>query len=214
MIASKKEYKEYYITDLKCTGIYPATLRRCIKDRRIRFYKMLRKTEYYTNCRKDMLGCLWAKFLRFRYQQMCDKYAWTIPINVFGKGLHLVHAGPVVVTSSAKIGDYARVHVGVNIGRAYAKGKAGAPVIGNRCYMGPGCKIFGPVVIGDNMAIGANAVVNSSFEMGECTIAGVPAKKISNNTSALYILPENIGGGYKERAFMYLMCNYVYALSI
>lgn len=32
---------------------------------------------------------------------------WTIPINVFGKGLQLVHTGPIVVTGSAQIGDYA-----------------------------------------------------------------------------------------------------------
>lgn len=190
MIASKSEYKEYYKTDLKYTGICPVTLSLRMKDRRVRFYRLLRKTEYFTNCRKDFFGKLYAKWLRYRYQLLCDKYAWTIPINVFGKGLQLVHVGPIVVTGSAVVGNYARIHVGVNIGRAYAKGKDGAPVIGDRCYMGPGCKIFGPVFIGDDVAIGANAVVNSSFEQGGCTIAGVPARKISENTSAPYILRE------------------------
>lgn len=188
MIASKEDYKEYYEADLKATGIYPVTIVRRLKDRRVHFYKLLRKTEYYTNCRKDFIGRIYAKWLRFRYQRLCDKYSWTIPINVFGKGLQIVHAGTIVVSSSARIGDYARVHVGVNIGRAYAKGKDGAPIIGDRCYMGPGCKIFGPVVLGDNVAIGANAVVNSSFEDGNCTVAGVPAKVISTNTSQKYII--------------------------
>lgn len=193
MIKSIADYKEYYIADLKATGIYDQRnkIRFRLKDRRFRFYKLLRKTEYYTNCRKDFCGNIYAKFLHFRYGRLCDKYAWTIPINVFGKGLQLVHVGSIVVTSSAKIGDYARVHVGVNIGRAYARGEDGAPVIGDRCYMGPGVKIFGPIILGDDIAIGANAVVNSSFEMGRCTIAGVPARKISENTSAPYIMWEN-----------------------
>lgn len=188
MIKSKQDYKEYYEEDLRYTGIYPETITRRLKDRRYHFYKMLRKTEYYTNCRKDLIGRFYAKWLRYRYQSLCEQYAWTIPINVFGKGLQLVHAGSIVVTGSAKIGDNARVHVGVNIGRAYAKGKDGAPVIGDNCYFGPGCKVFGPVVIGDNVAIGANAVVNSSFEEGNCTVAGIPARKISANTSERYIL--------------------------
>lgn len=192
MIHSKAEYKEYYIADCKATGIYKNRnrLSERLKDRRFHFYKMLRKTEYYTNCRQDFYGKVYAKFLRFRYGRLCDKYMWTIPVNVFGKGLQLVHSGPVVVSGYARIGAYARVHVGVNIGKAYAHGKDGAPVIGDSCYFGPGVKIFGPIIIGDNVAIGANAVVNSSVAEGNCTIAGIPAKIISRNTSANYISKE------------------------
>lgn len=53
------------------------------------------------------------------------------------------------------------------------------PTIGNNCYIGPGAKIFGKIKIGDNVAIGANAVVNKDFPDG-VTIAGVPAKIVSN----------------------------------
>lgn len=199
MITSKADYKEYYIADLKATGLprKPGLLL-YIKDKRYRFYKMLRKAEYYTNCKKAGFGRYWARGIRLRYYFLCEKYMWTIPINVFGKGLCIVHAGPIVVNGSAKIGDYARVHVGVNIGRAYAHGEAGAPIIGNRCYFGPGAKLFGPIQIGDNVAIGANAVVNQSFKEGNCTIAGVPAKKISNKTSELYIVPENMNESIHE----------------
>lgn len=42
-----------------------------------------------------------------------------------------------------------------------------------------GAKIFGKIKIGDNVAIGANAVVNKDFPDG-VTIAGVPAKVVSN----------------------------------
>lgn len=187
MITSKQEYIEYYLTDLSATGIMRNDLKRRLYDKRYKFYKRLRKTEYYTNCKKSLFGRLYAKLLLLSYIRMCDKYQWTIPINVFGKGLCLPHSGAIVVTTYAKIGDYARVHVGVNIGCAPSHGVSGAPVVGDNCYFGPGCKIFGPIEIGDNVAIGANAVVNASFPDGNCTLGGIPAKVISANTSSLYI---------------------------
>lgn len=50
-----------------------------------------------------------------------------------------------------------------------------APTIGDNCFIGPGAKLFGDIKIGDNVAIGANAVVNKDFG-DNVTIAGVPAK--------------------------------------
>lgn len=198
MIQSKDDYREYYREDPRATGLpQKRGGAHGLLERRYRFYKCLRRAEYYTNCRKDALGRLMAKWHRFVYQRLCAKYQWTIPINVFGKGLAIVHTGTIVVTGRAKIGDYCRLHVCVNIGGAYAHGKSGAPVIGNNCYIAPGAKIFGPIVLGDNVAIGANAVVNSSFEEGNCTIAGIPAKKISDRTSAPY-MPLAAGQGYAD----------------
>lgn len=188
MIQSKEDYKAFYLEDLRATGLSGARILDKLKDKRFRFYKYLRKAEYYTNCRQDIVGKIYGKLIRYQYYRMCERYNWTIPINVFGRGIQIVHSGTIVVSGDAKIGNYARIHVGVNIGRAYAKGKAGAPIIGNRCYIGPGAKIFGPIVIGDDVAIGANAVVNESFLEGKCTIAGVPAKKISDNSSKRYII--------------------------
>ena len=54
-----------------------------------------------------------------------------------------------------------------------------APIIGDNCFIGPGAKLFGKIKIGDNVAIGANAVVNKSFG-DNVTIAGVPAKIVNN----------------------------------
>ena len=189
MIENKKDYKDYYIQDLKSTGIFSErwSIVHRIKDRRFKFYKSLRKTEYYTNCKNRGLNKLIGKLLRLRHSLLCDKYNWTIPINVFNKGLSIVHVGTIVVNGTAKVGENCRIHVCVNIGNAIAKGKDGSPVIGNNVYIGPGAKIFGDIKIGDNVAIGANAVVNSSFE-SNCSIAGVPAKKISDNSSAKYIV--------------------------
>ena len=187
MICSKEEYKYYLKTDLQMTGISNSRLIDRFKDRRFKFYKSLRLTEYYSNCRKDRVGILAAKILRVRHHLICDRYQWTIPINVFGPGLSIVHVGTIVVSPQAKIGKNCRIHVCTNIGRAYAKGNAGAPTLGDNIYIGPGAKIFGPIKLGNNIAIGANSVVNASFEEGNCTIAGAPARKISHNMSDKYI---------------------------
>lgn len=93
-----------------------------------------------------------------------------------------------MVSGNAKIGKNCRIHVCTNIGNAHSKEGIGAPTLGDNVYIGPGAKLFGAIHIGDNVAIGANAVVNSSFPKGNCTIAGVPARKISDKTSAEYII--------------------------
>ena len=186
MIQSKKQYKEYYMQDLKQSGLLNKKWYERLIDRRFKFYKSLRYTEYYYNCKKSFLSKILRKILLVRHLRLCDKYNWTIPINVFGPGLTIVHTGTIVVSGKAKIGKNCRIHVCTNIGRATSHGEAGAPIIGDNVYIGPGAKIFGPITIGDYVVIGANSVVNKSFS-SHCTIAGVPAKKISDKDSKEYI---------------------------
>lgn len=186
MIQSKKDYKEYYYHDLKQTGILGRKWYNRITDRRFKFYKALRFTEYYNNCKNKWYHKIPKKLINMRYLVLCDKYQWTIPINVFDKGLAIVHVGTIVVSGDAKIGKNCRIHVCTNIGSASAKGKVGAPKIGDNVYIGPGAKLFGDITIADDCVIGANAVVNESFEES-CTIAGVPARKISDNKSDVFI---------------------------
>lgn len=183
-------WKKIYYADLKATGLTNPRISTRIKDRRFKFYKSLRKTEYYVNYRKDPIGRVVAKVLQFRHDILCQRYQWIIPINVFGPGLAIVHVGPIVVNGRAKVGKNCRIHICTNIGDALTKEGDGSPVLGDNVYLGPGAKLFGPIVIGDNTAIGANAVVNSSFPEGNCSIGGVPARKISDHTSLSYILNE------------------------
>jgi serine O-acetyltransferase len=57
------------------------------------------------------------------------------------------------------------------------------PTIGDNVFIGPGAKIFGDIIIASGIAIGANSVVNKSFLETDITIAGVPARKVSNRGS-------------------------------
>ena len=72
--------------------------------------------------------------------------------------------------------------MGVNIGTA-AGVERRVPQIGNNVYIAPGVKIFGDIEIANGIAIGANAVVCKSFLEENVTIAGVPAKQISDKGS-------------------------------
>lgn len=49
---------------------------------------------------------------------------------------------------------------------------AGAPVIGDNCYIGAGAKIIGNVTIGNNCRIGANAVVTKDVPDNSTVISG------------------------------------------
>lgn len=156
------------------------TLVRLLFDDIWKFQRLLRRLEYRVN-RGSFRPIV--TLTAYRLRRMGRKLGYTIPPNVFGPGLAIAHAGTIVVSSGARIGANCRIHACVNIGtRAGAKCEE-APVIGQNCYIGPGAKLFGPIVLGSDMAIGANAVVNRSFPRGPATIAGVPARVISNKGS-------------------------------
>tara|TARA_R110002111_G_scaffold101872_1_gene157673 strand:- start:294 stop:875 length:582 start_codon:yes stop_codon:yes gene_type:complete len=181
MITSKKDYTNYKNQDKKALGIKPQSklgflLRLLSPDYIWKFQKTMRKLEYYTNCKNNGLNKIYIAFLKYKYKKISLKLGFSIPINVFGPGLSIVHYGTIVINSRAKVGSNCRMHACVNIGAS--GGKKAAPQIGNNVYIAPGAKIYGDIKIGNNIAIGANAVVNKSFENDYIVLAGIPAKQI------------------------------------
>lgn len=179
MIASRRDLGYYLLADKYALG----RQRRCPNwsDEVWMFQRMLRHYEYYTNNRS-----LWSRPVRAYYALahhcLGVLLGFTIPPNVFGPGLSIAHRGTIVVSTGARIGANCRLHVDVNIGTAAGRSHD-APIIGDNVYIGPGAKIFGPITIADGIAIGANSVVNVSFTEPGITIAGVPAKKVSDKGS-------------------------------
>ncbi len=121
-------------------------------------------------------------FFRWRKHLLGVKCGFSIPLNVVDEGLSIAHIGPIVINGGAKIGKNCRLHVCVNIGTEAGK-RSDAPIIGDNVYIAPGVKMFGKIQIANNIAIGANAVVNKSFTEEGIGIAGVPAKKINDKGS-------------------------------
>ena len=174
MIQSKADLKEYLCAD---AFVYGGGKPRLFGDEQWKYVITLRKREYYQNTGKNKLMYLYYKF---KHRRMSIKLGFDIPCNVFGKGLKINHFGCIIVNPKAKIGDWCDIHQGVNIGENVDKC---APVIGDNVWIGPGAKLFGNITIGNNVMIGANSVVNKSFE-DNVNIAGVPAKVINNNGNA------------------------------
>lgn len=181
MIKSKDDYKFYLQADKEALNIKRKFPRPIIDDI-WKFEKILRKLEYYHNCKNKGIFKIYILALKFKFHRLSQKLGFDIPINVFGPGLSIAHRGTIVVNGNAKVGKNCRIHVCTNIGTAYDT-KSEVPTLGDNVYIGPGAKIFGSIEIANGVAIGANSVVSKSFLEPNITIAGVPAKKISNKST-------------------------------
>lgn len=90
-----------------------------------------------------------------------------------GKGTILGYKGiGVVIHKRAVIGENCIIGQNVTIGGQ--SGHYQVPIIGNGCYIASGAKVIGPVTLGDNVVIGANAVMTKSAP-SNTVWAGVPA---------------------------------------
>ncbi|MHB8420452.1 MAG: serine O-acetyltransferase [Myxococcales bacterium] len=96
-----------------------------------------------------------------------------------GPGLYVGHHGGIIVSGEAVLGVRCNLSQGVTIGVADGpNGTRGAPVLGDRVYVAPGAKVFGPIRVGSDSAVGANAVVHRHVPDG-VTVAGIPAVVVS-----------------------------------
>jgi serine O-acetyltransferase len=183
MILSKSEYYIYLKEDSLALGHKSKSRNEKIMyflfpDYIWRFQKLLRKTEYYKNCKKSVFGKLKYLFLQIRFRRYSLKLGFSIPLNVFGPGLAIVHYGTIIVNANAKVGKNCRIHATTNIGASGGTSKA--PQIGDNVYIGPGVKIYGDIFLANNIAIAANAAVGKSFFEENIMIGGVPAEKIKS----------------------------------
>jgi serine O-acetyltransferase len=104
-------------------------------------------------------------------------YNSSIPYKCrIGKGSFFGHGGiGVVLHKAVKIGNNCKVGANVTVGGR--SGHKNLPVIGDNVLISTGSKILGPITIGNNVIIGANAVVIKDVP-DNCVVAGVPAKII------------------------------------
>ena len=187
MIQSKADLKRYLEQDriaLRKTKKRPSIA----GDEIWRYEILLRKTEYFLNCKKNPFGKAVALWYHYRLRKMGRKLCgYHIPPNAFEEGLSIAHWGPIVVHPSARIGKNCRIHQCVTIGAT--NGQTQAARIGDNVFIGPCSSIIGDITIGSDIAIGANTVVTKSFTDDGITIAGTPAKKISDNNSHSNLAP-------------------------
>lgn len=179
------ELRYYLEADRLALGRPPTSLLRVLvsHDPVWKFQVLLRCCEQlYKDPRPGLPRRLWRRLLWERLQQVKLLCGFSIPLYTFGPGLSIAHYGTIVVNEHVRVGKNCRLHADVNIGAA-AGTSYPAPQLGDNIYIGPGAKIYGPIVLADDLAIGANSVVNRSFEEPGISIAGSPARKISDKGS-------------------------------
>jgi len=98
-----------------------------------------------------------------------------------------------VIHARAVVGTGCMIGQGVTIGEK--SGWYEVPIIGDNVEISAGARILGPIRIGNNVIIGANAVVVKDVP-DNCVVAGVPARIIKENMTAE---DRNKMNKYKER---------------
>ncbi|MBX3618715.1 MAG: serine acetyltransferase [Rhizobacter sp.] len=90
-----------------------------------------------------------------------------------GRNFVIDHFGGIIISGYAKFGDNCRIRNGVCVGLQRVDFPC-APVIGHNVDIGAGAKVLGPITIGDNVLIGANAVVTRDVPSNSIAV-GIPA---------------------------------------
>lgn len=108
-------------------------------------------------------------------------YNSSIPFQCkIGKGSRFGYGGiGVVIHKRAILGKNCLIGTNITIG-----GKSPhfeVPIIGDDVYIATGAKILGPITIGNNVTIGANAVVIKDVP-DNAVVVGIPAKVIKIKT--------------------------------
>ena len=103
-----------------------------------------------------------------------------------GKGFFIDHGMGVVIGETTEIGNNVTLYHGVTLGGSTVFSKSGKntnkrhPTLGNDVIVGAGAQILGPINIGDNVKVGANAVVLKDVEANQ-TVVGVPAHAVEKS---------------------------------
>lgn len=96
------------------------------------------------------------------------------PGATIGRRFFIDHGMGVVIGETAEIGEDVMVYHGVTLGGRSLQQVKRHPTIGNRVTIGAGAKVLGPLHVGDDSAIGANAVVTRDVP-AESIATGIPA---------------------------------------
>ena len=110
------------------------------------------------------------------------------PAAKIGSGFFIDHGMGVVIGETAEIGRNVTLYHGVTLGGTTVFDKAGKqvskrhPTLKDNVVVGAGAQILGPITVGKNVKIGANAVVLTDVEDGQ-TVVGVPARLVIKPTA-------------------------------
>jgi len=128
---------------------------------------------------------LWRHRLKVLGRYVSQVMRWFTGVEIhpgatIGPGLFIDHGMGVVIGETAEIGEEVTLYHAVTLGgTSLQKGKR-HPTLGDRVTVGAGAKILGPITIGSDSRIGANAVVVKSVPANS-VVVGVPGQIIARS---------------------------------
>ncbi len=148
--------------------VYRADRQRNVKGHALRYIRYMRKC----NCCHGPMRFVY----RWLLKRMMSRYGLEIPWNLkCGKGLYLGHAYNITINPNTVIGEWCNLHKGVTIGQQNRGPLKGAPIIGNRVWIGVNATVVGKVTIGDDVLIAPGAFVNFDVP-SHSVVLGNPAQ--------------------------------------
>jgi len=102
------------------------------------------------------------------------------PGAVIGRRFFIDHGMGVVIGETTEIGDDVLLYQGVVLGGTSTEKKKRHPTIGNNVVIGAGAIVLGAIKVGDNSKIGAGSVVIK--DVPPCsTVVGVPGRVVGEH---------------------------------
>jgi len=123
------------------------------------------------------------------------------PKAKIGKNLFIDHGMGVVIGETSEIGDNVTIYHSVTLGGISPSIDSDSqrdakrhPTLKNNVVVGSGAQVLGPVVVGENAKIGANAVVTKDVPEN-AVMVGIPAKNVGAAPTDKKFRPYGIAPG-------------------
>ncbi|SVB35338.1 uncharacterized protein METZ01_LOCUS188192 [marine metagenome] len=109
------------------------------------------------------------------------------PKAEIGKNFFIDHGMGVVIGETSEIGDNVTIYHATTLGGISPSIKSDEqryvkrhPTLKNNVVVGSGAQVLGPIVVGENAKIGANAVVTKDVP-ANAVMVGIPAKNVNED---------------------------------
>ncbi len=111
------------------------------------------------------------------------------PKAEIGKNFFIDHGMGVVIGETSEIGDNVTIYHATTLGGISPSIKSDEqrdvkrhPTLKNNVVVGSGAQVLGPIIVGENAKIGANAVVTKDVP-ANAVMVGIPAKNVNEDGS-------------------------------